>query len=127
MVTFCNKCVPVAETQSARWHDPGFEKRLGVVDGHFVQEVIARTRELLDDPHVAGVEQATTSKPCRIDERNRVDHQRVALPLSYAIPKIRCRSRRVRVVLTAVRWDHAIFPVSAAVVAKRIKQGNVVY
>src|SRR4029453_14734275 len=59
MVTLCNKCVAVAETQSFRWHDPGFEKRLGVVDGHFVQDVIARTREFLDDPHVAGGEKGT--------------------------------------------------------------------
>ena len=56
MRTLCNKCVAVAETQSTRRHDPGFDKRLGVVDGHFVQDVISRTRELLDDPHAAGVE-----------------------------------------------------------------------
>src|SRR5262245_21346798 len=127
MVTLCNKCVPVAETQSTRQHNPGFDKRLGVVDGHFVQDVISRTRELLDDRHAAGVEETATSKPCRIDERNRVDHQRVDLPLSDAVPKIGCLSGLVLIVLSAIRWDHAIFPVSAAVIAKRIKHGYVVY
>src|SRR5688572_22257172 len=56
MVTLRNKRVPVADTQNTLRRDPGFDKRLGIVDGHFVQDVIARTREPLDDPHVAGVE-----------------------------------------------------------------------
>src|SRR5688572_20514777 len=80
-----NEHVVVAESQSTRRHDPGFEKRLGVVDGHFVQDFIALARELLHDAHVAGVEEAATSQPCRINERNRIDHQRVALPLADGV------------------------------------------
>ena len=90
---------PLPRRQSTRRHDPGFDKRLGVVDGHFVQDFIALARELLDDAHVAGMEETATSQPCRIDERNGVDHQRVALPLSHGVAKIGRLSRLVRIVL----------------------------
>src|SRR5215216_6553257 len=68
MRTLRNKCVAVAERQRARRRDPRFDKRLGVVDGHFVQDFVALAREFLDDAHVAGMEETATSQPCRIDE-----------------------------------------------------------
>src|SRR5688500_4828950 len=83
-----NEYVVVAERQRPRRRDPGFDKRLGVVDGHFVQDFIARARELLHDAHVAGVEETAAPQPCRIDERNGVDHQRVALPLAHGVAQI---------------------------------------
>src|SRR5688572_7044214 len=57
-----NECVGGAERQRTRRHDPGFDKRLGVVDGHFVQDFIALARELLDDAHVAGMEETAASQ-----------------------------------------------------------------
>src|SRR6185503_6230210 len=88
MRTLRNQCVAVAEGQSTRRHDPGLDKRLGVVDGRFVQEFIALARELLDDAHVAGMEETATSQPRLIGERDGVDHQGIALPLSDGVAKI---------------------------------------
>src|SRR5262245_28769340 len=95
-----NQSVAVAERQSTRRHDPGFDKRLRVVDGGFVQEFIALAREPLHDAHVAGMEETATSQPGLIGERDGVDHQGIALPLSDGVAKIGRLSRLVRVVLT---------------------------
>src|SRR6185436_20903142 len=52
--TLRNKSVAWGERQRTRRHDPGLDKRLGVVDGHFMEKFIALAREPLHDAHVAG-------------------------------------------------------------------------
>ena len=90
------------------------------------QDFVALARELLDDAHVAGMEETAASQPCRIDEGNRVEHQRVALPVSNRVSKIRRLSRLVRIVFTAVDRDIAELPVSAAVIGiLAIEEGDV--
>jgi hypothetical protein len=58
-----------------------------------VQDLIARAREPLHDAHVAGMEETATTQPCRIDERDGLDHQRVAFPLAHGI----CRDNLRRI------------------------------
>ena len=114
------------EPQRSRRHHPRFHEHIGVFDGDFVKDFIALTREFLHDVHVGGMEEAASSEPRRIDKRDGVEHQRVALPAPHGISHVGGLDRLLWVVLAAVGWDHAKFPVSASVIACRIQHGNVV-
>src|SRR5687768_7439482 len=63
MRTLADDSVTTAKTQRSHRHDPGFDERLGIVDGHLVQDLVALPRELLDDAHVAGMEETAASQP----------------------------------------------------------------
>ena len=49
-------------------HHQGLNERLRIFDRHVVADFIANTGEFLDDVHAAGVEEAPSSQPRRIDE-----------------------------------------------------------
>src|SRR5262245_31194812 len=73
------------------------------------------------------MEEASSSKPRRIDKRNGVEHQRVTLPAPHGISLVGGLDRLLWVVLAVVGGNHAKFPVSASVIARRIQQGNVIH
>src|SRR5262245_36531767 len=73
------------------------------------------------------MEETSSSQPRRIDKRDGVEHQRVALPAPHGISHVSGCNRRLWVVLAVVGWNHAEFPVSAAVIARRIQHGDVVH
>src|SRR5438046_6465184 len=72
------------------------------------------------------MEEASSSQPRRIDKRDGVEHQSVALPAPHGISHIGGLDGLLWVVLAVVGWNHAKFPVSASVIARRIQHGNVV-
>src|SRR5215813_6399673 len=114
------------EPQRSRRHHPRFHEHIGVFDGDFVKDFIALTREFLHDVHVGGMEEASSSQPRRIDKRDGVEHQRVALPVPHGISHVGGLDRLPFVVLAVVGWNHAKLPVSAAVIARRVQHGDVV-
>src|SRR5262245_33454955 len=73
------------------------------------------------------MEEASSSKPRRIDKRNGVEHQRVTLPAPHGISLVGGLDRLLWVLLAVVGWNNAKFPVSASVIARRIQHGNVVH
>src|SRR5262249_58025192 len=65
-------------------------------------------------------------QPCRIDEGDGVENERVAFPVSHRIPHVRDIELRLFVALAAIGRDDAIFAVTAAGVAAKIEEGDVV-
>src|SRR5215216_4222204 len=111
--------------QDSRRHHPGLHEHIGVFDGYVVKEFIALTREFLHDVHVFGMEEASSAQPRRIDKRDGVENQRVALPAPHGISVVGGLERLLWVVLAAVGWNHAKFSVSASIIARRIQHGDV--
>src|SRR6185503_6089424 len=105
--------------QDAGRHHPGLNEHLRVFDRHVISDFISDTCEFLDDMHAGGVEEAPSSKPCRIDEINGVDDERIPFPASYAVPIVKSLERQPRVPLATIRRDVAEFRRSAAVVGIR--------
>src|SRR5262249_1306137 len=62
------------------------------------------------------MEEASSSKPRRIDERSGVDDERIAFPFTDAVPIVRCDDRRLRITLASVRRDVPEFRVSSTVI-----------
>src|SRR5881628_139743 len=75
--------------------------------------------------HLIGVEETAAPQPCRIDESDGVEHERVAVPASHGIPQIRDIERRLWGVRAAIGRDHAILAVSAPSIASKIEKGNI--
>ena len=65
---FRNNAVATSGAQDAGRHHPGRNERIRIFDRHVVSEFISNTREFLDDVHVGGMEEASSSQPRRIDE-----------------------------------------------------------
>src|SRR5437667_415792 len=116
--------IRVAAYRSRRQH-PRLHEHLRVFDRDVVQDCIALTRESLYDMHLIGVEETAPPQPCRIDESDGVEHERVALPPSHGISQIRNIERGLCVVRAAIGRDHAILAVSAAGIASKIEKGNI--
>src|SRR5262249_41769583 len=77
------------------------------------------------DMHPIGVEEAAASEPCRVDERDGVEHERVAVPASHSIAQICDVELRVFSMRAAVGGDDAVLAVSATRIASRIDEGHV--
>src|SRR5580700_2811427 len=71
------------------------------------------------------MEETATPQPCAINERNGVEHQRVALPAPHRVPHILGLDSLLWVMLAVVGRNHAIFTVSASCIASRIEQDNI--
>src|SRR6185503_9518444 len=113
--------------QDAGRHHEGLNEHLWIFDRHVVSEFISNTCEFLDDVHAAGMEEAPSSQPCRIDKINRVDDERISFPSAYAVPIVIGLARRPRVPLAAIRGDVPEFRGSAAVISIRaIEEEDVV-
>src|SRR5207237_8593091 len=96
-------------------------------DMYFVLYLIALTREFLHHVHLIGMEEAAAREPCRINERDGVEHQRVGFPAPNGISVILGLDRLLRIVLAAVGRDDAIFPLSAAAIGRLgVAKDNVV-
>src|SRR3954471_19064678 len=78
--------VAAARAQDAGRHHPGLDEHLRIFDRHVVSDFISDTRESLDDMHAAGVLEAASSQPGRIDEIDGVDDERIPFPGAYAVP-----------------------------------------
>src|SRR5215475_2424622 len=114
-------------SQYARLHNPGLDEHLRILDRHLVPEFIAHTREFLDGMHAAGVEEAASSKPRRVDEVDGVDDERIPFPVADTLPIVRGQARHPRVPLAAIRRDVAEFLVSAAVIGIRVVEEDDVF
>src|SRR4029434_2189049 len=75
---------------------------------------------------VGGMEESSSSQPRRIFKRDGVEHQRIALPAPHGISHVGGLEGLLWVVLAVVGWNHAKFPVSTSVIARRIQHRNVV-
>src|SRR5262245_44228797 len=62
------------------------------------------------------MEEASSSKPRRIDERRGVDDERVAFPFADAVSEVCGEDRRLSVARASVRGDVAELRVSATIV-----------
>ena len=82
--------VATPRAQDTGRHHPRLNEHLRIVDRHVVSDFISNTCELLDDMHAAGVQEAPSSQPRRIDEINGVDDERISFPGSYAVPIVHC-------------------------------------
>ena len=116
--------IRVAHDGSCRQH-PRLHQHPRVFDRDVVHECIALTRETLHHMHLIGVEEPATPQPGCIGERDRVEHQRVAIPAPHGIAQIRDVELRLFTVRPAIGWDDAILAVSAASVPSRVYKGNV--
>ena len=64
-----NKCgLGASGPEDSRRHHPGLNKHIRIFDRHVVSDFISDTRELFDDVHVGGMEEASSSQPRCIDE-----------------------------------------------------------
>src|SRR6185503_18159128 len=104
----------LARAQEASRQHEGLDKHLRIFDGHLVFELISGACELLDDVHAAGVDEAASSQPRRVDKLRGVDDERVPFPFAYAVPIVVGLARRPRVPLAVVRGDVAELRGSAA-------------
>src|SRR5262245_21306717 len=99
------KAAPLPRAQDFGRHHEGLDERLRIFDRHVVADLISDACELLDDMHAAGVEEAPSSQPRRVDEIRGVDDERIPFPLAYAVSIIRGQALRPRVPLAAIRGD----------------------
>src|SRR5580698_1029071 len=106
----------VADRQNSRGHHPRLRQRLGIVHSDFVQNLIALTREFLDDVHRIGMEETAAREPRAVDERNGVEHQRIAFPVAHGVSIIRGLDGLLLVVLAAIRRDDTEFIISSAAI-----------
>src|ERR1700750_208023 len=72
------------EPHDARRHHPRLREYIRIFDGDLVENLIALSRELLDEVHLVGVEEAASREPGAVDERVRVDDEGVAFPAANA-------------------------------------------
>src|SRR5579862_2958945 len=63
-----NSVAEAALPQDSRRHHPGLNERIRIVDRHVVVNFISNTGEFLNDVHVVGMEETSSSQPRRIDE-----------------------------------------------------------
>ena len=94
----------------------GFDEHFRVLDRDLVEHLVPGSRELLDDVHLVGVEQAAAAEPGLVGEPDGVEHERVAFPAADRVPGVRVLERALRVVLAPVGRDHAQLRVPAAAV-----------
>ena len=59
-----------------RWIHQRLHEHVRVLDGHVVQNDVALTLELLDDPHLVGMEVSAAPDPGGVDEADGIEHQR---------------------------------------------------
>src|SRR5688572_33035296 len=83
--------------------DPGrehqrFGQHVRVLERQVVEDGIALTPELLDDVHLVGMEVPAAPDPCRVDEADGIEHERIALPASYRVAEVLVRESCVRTV-----------------------------
>src|SRR5262249_57042794 len=83
---------------------------------------MARALESFHHMHLIGGEEATAPQPCRMEERDGVEHKRLALPTSYGISQICSLNCPLGIVLAVIGRDHGILAVSAASVASLIEK-----
>src|SRR6185503_4975846 len=77
--------------------------------------------------HVAGVKVPAAPDPCRVDEADGVEHERVALPVPHCVAEVLGRVSCVWAVLTSISRDHTKFRVSATRIGKLpVEESNVV-
>src|SRR5215469_7437269 len=62
-----------AKPQNSIRHHPWLDEHVGILDGHLINDFIALARQLLNHVHVGGMEEASASEPCRIDEVGGID------------------------------------------------------
>src|SRR5215471_8491328 len=108
-----------ALTQDAGRHHPWLDEDFRIFNRHLVFEFVPDTSEFLDRMHAAGVEEAASSKPRRVDEVDRVDDERISLPGADAVAVVHREVRLPRVPLAAINRDVAEFFVAAAVIGIR--------
>src|SRR5262245_51568072 len=111
--------------QRARRQYVRLHQDLRVFNGDVVQDGIALAREFLDDVHPIGVEEPAAPQPSRIDERDGVEHQRVALPASDGAPQVRDIELRFLGVGAAIGWDYPVLAVSAPRIASKVEKVHI--
>src|SRR6185295_1249416 len=89
-----------------------------VFERQVVEDGVALTPELLDDMHLVGMKVTATPDPCRVDEADGVEHERIALPVSHRVAEVLVRVPGVRAVLAVVSRDHPKFRESSTGIAE---------
>src|SRR5262245_32589516 len=93
------------------------EQHLRVLDRHFVEHLIALAREALGDLHVLGVEEAAAREPRLGREADRLDHERVSVPVADGMTRVFGLAGLLWVERAAVGRDHAQVRIAAAAIA----------
>src|SRR5712691_1047709 len=99
-----NGCVAVGiQFQYSRGHHPRLQQHSGILHRDLVVESVALAPKFLDHMHVVGMEISASIEPRGVVEANRVNDERVALPMSHGIPVKAHVLRPHRIVPAAVR------------------------